>query len=261
MAIEKRTYANPEKAKAAMDELSSQGFSEVTTSFKPDRVLVAVNAPFGEGQRAARILDRHGPLASDDADKSARSPSTSPGFDCAALARSATPLSDFMGWSVLKKDYKSPFWPEALSDDPTPLSNKMGWSVLGNVKEGADPATPLSNWLGWSVLKGDDYKSPFFPAALLGDPTPLSNKLGLSVLSEAPETAAPIAVAAPAQAPVPATVLKAEVVQASRASEVSGIEAVPEPAGGEASQDESEPEPPRPGQTKERKRGRKSGRK
>ena len=35
-------------------------------SFKPDRVLVAVDAPFGEGQRAAQILDSYGPLASDD---------------------------------------------------------------------------------------------------------------------------------------------------------------------------------------------------
>ena len=64
MAIEQRTYASSEKAKAAMDELVSQGFSDVKASFKQDRAHVAVNAPFGEGQRVAAILDRHEPLAS-----------------------------------------------------------------------------------------------------------------------------------------------------------------------------------------------------
>ena len=131
MAIEQRTYASSEKAKAAMDELFSQGFSDVKTSFKPDRAHVAVNAPFGEGQRVAAILDRHDPLApdADRADVGGGKPVVARPFELGKVKDSATPLSDFFGWSVLNA-YRSPFWPQALVDDPTPLSNRLGWSVL-----------------------------------------------------------------------------------------------------------------------------------
>lgn len=67
MAIETRTYADADRARAALDELSSKGFSDVKASFKPDRIRVAVNAHFGEARNAAQILDRHGPLTSDEA--------------------------------------------------------------------------------------------------------------------------------------------------------------------------------------------------
>lgn len=113
-----------------MDELVSQGFADVKASFRPDRVRVAVNAPFGEGRRATQILDRFGPITSDDeAWQDAKSSPTARDLDWAKIASSATPLSDFFGWSVLK-DYRSPLWPKALVADPTPLSNKFGWSVL-----------------------------------------------------------------------------------------------------------------------------------
>jgi hypothetical protein len=140
MAIEKRTYTKSEKAKAAMDELLSQGFTDVKASYTPDRVRIAVNAPFGEGQRATQILDRYEPIASDEeglADEDAQSAPTARDLDWAKIASSATPLSDFFGWSVLK-DYRSPFWPKALVDDPTPLSNKFGWSVLYGAFSGAE---------------------------------------------------------------------------------------------------------------------------
>ena len=138
MAIEQRTYASSEKAKAAMDELFSQGFSDVKTSFKPDRAHVAVNAPFGEGQRVAAILDRHEPLASEAnrADVGGGRPVVARPFELGKVKDSATPLSDFFGWSVLNA-YRSPFWPEALVDDPTPLSNRLGWSVLYGAFGGA----------------------------------------------------------------------------------------------------------------------------
>jgi len=132
MAIEKRIYADSEKAKAAMDALMAKGFDDVKASFKPGKVQVAVNAPFGEGATAAKILDSHGPSALEDAEFAEEGPKAqvvARPFDFESFKHSATPLSDFFGWSVLK-DYRSPFWPEALLDDPTPLSNKFGWSVL-----------------------------------------------------------------------------------------------------------------------------------
>ncbi len=133
MAIEKRTYADAETAKAAIDELFANGFTEVNTSFKPDKVVVAVNAPFGEGSKAAKILDSYAPLATTEeepAQESLKAPAQArKPFDLETALNSATPLSDFFGWSVLN-DYKSPLWPKALVDDPTPLSNKFNWSVL-----------------------------------------------------------------------------------------------------------------------------------
>ena len=185
MAIERRTYTNTEKAKAAIDELSKKGFKEVKASFKPDKVLVSVTAPFGDGATVAKILDSYGPSASSDADWAEDGVKAVRPFDFAKWADSAAPLSDFFGWSVLK-DYKSPFWPETLNDDPTPFSNKMGWSVLSKLKEGSkvkNLATPLSDVFGWSVLK-KDYKSPFWPESLSDDPTPLSNKFGWPVLKD-----------------------------------------------------------------------------
>ncbi len=133
MAIEKRTYAKSEEAKAALDELFANGFTDVSTSFKPDRVMVAVNAPFGEGAKAAKILDSYPTLPMTDEElegESVKAPALArKAFDFETAARSATPLSDFFGWTVLN-DYRSPLWPAALIDDPTPLSNKFNWSVL-----------------------------------------------------------------------------------------------------------------------------------
>ena len=132
MAIEKRTYANSEEAKAAIDELFANGFTEVNTSFKPDKVVVAVNAPFGEGAKAAKILDSYATVPNDEepADEVAKVPAAArKPFDFETVKDSATPLSDFFGWSVLN-EYRSPFWPKELIDDPTPLSKKFNWSVL-----------------------------------------------------------------------------------------------------------------------------------
>ncbi len=135
MAIEKRTYANSEEAKAAIDELFANGFTDVNSSFKPDKVVVAVNAPFGDGAKAAKILDSYATVATTDeelADESPKAPALASArkpFDFETALSSATPLSDFFGWSVLN-EYRSPLWPKALVDDPTPLSKKFNWSVL-----------------------------------------------------------------------------------------------------------------------------------
>ena len=134
MSIEKRTYADATLAKAAMDELFANGFKEVKASFKPDKVLVAVNAPFGEGTKAAKILDSHGPLTSDDEEWAKEGATFSSGGGLAGKIQDpATPLSNLLGWKVLS-DWKSPFWPQSLIDDPAPLSKKFGWSVLSEDK-------------------------------------------------------------------------------------------------------------------------------
>ena len=137
MAVETRTYAKSETAKAAMDELLSQGFSEVNASFKPDRARVDVDAPFGEGQRVAQILDRHGPLGPDD-ERSAGEPNARAGV-VGKVTDWAAPLSSLLGWKVLS-DYRSPFWPQALVHDPAPLSTRLGWPVLcGPTRSAAPP--------------------------------------------------------------------------------------------------------------------------
>ena len=146
MAIERRTYANSENARAALDELLLQGFSEFRASFRWERAHLAVTAPGDdEAQRVAGILDRHGPLPDGDWDDEADAGRASPLFDFGKAWNSTTPLSDFFGWSVLSS-YRSPFWPAALLADPTPLSNKFGWAVLYGASQetvrriGASPA-------------------------------------------------------------------------------------------------------------------------
>jgi hypothetical protein len=133
MSIEKRTYADSAKAKAAMDELFAKGFTEVKASFKPDKVLVAVNAPSGKGTTAAKILESHGPLEADDEEWEKEGVEPAAGGFASKIKNPATPLSDLLGWKVLS-DKKGPFWPAALIDDPAPLSNKFGWSVLSKDK-------------------------------------------------------------------------------------------------------------------------------
>ena len=131
MAIEKRTYADADRAKAAVDELSSYGFSDVRAWFKPTRAGVAVDAPFGEGQTAAQILDRHGPLISNE-EEAVPDLFGSRRAVIGILSKNgdpATPLSDFFGWRVLI-DGLSWFAPKALIDDPAPLSSWLGWSTL-----------------------------------------------------------------------------------------------------------------------------------
>ena len=136
MAIEKRTYDTTEKAKAAADNLLSQGFSDVSISYAQDKVRVAVDAPFGEGQRAAGILDSHGPLppAAEPRDELLPVERPLPG----TITDWAAPLSNRFGWTVLNA-YRSPFWPKALVDDPAPLSSWLDWPVLLGTSAPAAP--------------------------------------------------------------------------------------------------------------------------
>ncbi len=140
MAIEKRIYADAERAKAAVDELSSNGFSDVRAWFRPDRAGVAVNAPFGEGQSAGQIMDRHGPLISnEEVDEPDLFGSRRSVVGMRAGAGDpATPLSSFFGWPVLIHGL-SWFAPKALINDPAPLSNWLGWPTLYGSVRGSRP--------------------------------------------------------------------------------------------------------------------------
>ena len=146
MSIEARTYADADRARAAIDELSSKGFSDVKANFKPDRVRVAVNARFGEARNAAQILDRHGPLTSEEAgseanDNSDPFPSRAPAGILSKVQDPATPLSNILGLRVLTKGL-SGLAPKALIDDPAPLSNWLGWPTLYGATQRRPAASP-----------------------------------------------------------------------------------------------------------------------
>ena len=62
MAQITRVFDNPGRAKAALDELKANGFSDADLSPVPEqkgRTLLRVEAPFGSGLRVDAILDRH----------------------------------------------------------------------------------------------------------------------------------------------------------------------------------------------------------
>jgi len=130
MTIEKRTYLDAATAKGAVDELSANGFSDVRAWFRPDRAGVAVDAAFGKGQTAAQILDRHGPVLTNEEEIV---PDVFPPRAVVGLRSrgrsSATPLSDLFGWTVLSHGL-SPLAPKALIDEASPLSRWLGWSTL-----------------------------------------------------------------------------------------------------------------------------------
>ncbi len=141
MSIETRTYADADRARAAIDELSSKGFSDVKASFNPDRVRVVVNAHFGEGRNAAQILDRHGPLTADEAGSEANDDSDlfasrAPSGPLSKVQDPATPLSNILGLPVLTKGL-SRFAPKSLIHDPAPLSTWLGWPTLFGATGGA----------------------------------------------------------------------------------------------------------------------------
>ena len=134
MSIETRTYADADRARAAIDELSSKGFSDVKASFKPDHVRVVVNARFGEGRNAAQILDNHEPLTPEESARVAK--------------EDPDPFPSRAAAGIMSK----------VEDPATPLSNILGMRVLIN-----DPA-PLSNWLGWPTLFGSTPRAAQPPA-------------------------------------------------------------------------------------------------
>ncbi len=138
MSIETRTYADADRARAAIDELSAKGFSDVKALFKPDHVRVVVNARFGEGRNASEILDRHGPLTSGEAanDDSDPSPSRSAAGILSKVQDPATPLSNILGLPVLSKGL-SRLAPKSLIYDPAPLSNWLNWPTLYGATGGA----------------------------------------------------------------------------------------------------------------------------
>jgi hypothetical protein len=107
----------------------------------------------------------------------------------------AAPFSAWLGWSVLQPFKSSVQLAPSKSntklvDDPTPLSSWFKWPVLKPFESNVvllDDATPLSNKLGLSVLTDSTPFSTLSPdqqgkANLINNPAPLSEFLNLPVL-------------------------------------------------------------------------------
>ena len=161
------------------------------------RSLVAIEAPFGRGERATKILDSFGPVDADlqlvpEPVPSRAAPlSTAWGWPVLSRGNKPAPFSDFVGFQVLSSgrsilsrifgELANPhltifsmfpsltrngaplFARSELSGEPAPLSSKVGWSLL------SEKAAPLSSMLGMPLLARK--------------PAPLSSMLGLPVLS------------------------------------------------------------------------------
>jgi hypothetical protein len=196
-----RMYQTKERARDAVTKLKEAGFSddailELTpgsaqsvasailagqmmghrAGFYAERVkngrsLVALDAPFGQGQAATEILDGCGPV-----DQDLKVPEDSGEV---RWGGSAAPLSEALGWSVLWRNRPAPLsdalgmptksrsqyylTTELASRDPAPLSSALGMPTLSR-----DP-TPLSSALGMPTLSRN--------------PTPLSSATGTDVLT------------------------------------------------------------------------------
>jgi hypothetical protein len=167
---------------------------------KQGRSLVAVEAPFGQGQAATNILDGFSPVDQDlqlphdpvqhEWGKAAPLSATL-GWPV-LLRKSPAPLSDSLGLptrsrsefytttSLASSDatFSSIFGLRLLSRNPAPLSSMLGFPLLSRrttktssfgMKLLSDTAAPLSSALGISTLSSN--------------PTPLSSALGLAVLT------------------------------------------------------------------------------
>lgn len=145
---------------AGLSKAESEGFAgEVAKG----RTLVVVHAPFGGGKRATAALDRHNPMASNEAPSPAAKAPMS--FGANFKYDEAAPLSSTMQWRTLLSDatplsdyFKIPtlmdfscsrrFGFNELLEDPAPLSKRFGWPLLRD----NDP-TPLSTKFKWPVLR------------------------------------------------------------------------------------------------------------
>jgi hypothetical protein len=151
------------------------------------RSLVAVEAPFGQGQLATEILDGCGPV-----DQDLKVP------EDAVRNRwgdEAAPLSDALGWPVLTRNEPAPlsdslgmrtlsrnqyYLTSELANPNFTLSERLGLRLLSR-----DP-TPLSSMLGLPVLLRWAKSSSFGMKLLSKDPAPLSSALGVRTLSRDP---------------------------------------------------------------------------
>lgn len=177
-----RTFANSVAAQAAADELLRRGFESdaVHTAAADGGTTVSVRAEFGEGLKATRILESHGPVGTADRHvQSARRPtrdSVTVALQAEAHNQEAAPLSTALGLPL-------------LSHNPAPLSSWLGLPLLSasqspSVSLSPENPAPLSSSLGLPTL----IKSGGRPVKLPSDnPAPLSSALGLPLLTTASE--------------------------------------------------------------------------
>jgi len=156
--------------------------------------VVLVCPPFGYAKAATEVLDSHHSIAVDLPEAPvAASASAAAGWDGATplsswlgwtvLSNNPTPLSSWLGWSVLKTEPSTSPTMESIrkkSDDPGPLSRLFGWPLLATTR------TPLSKTLGWETTspKAAPLSEKLGWQVLLDDPTPLSSRLGWPLLSK-----------------------------------------------------------------------------
>lgn len=156
---------DPKSDPAAIDEaIVKGGVAKVEAPAYAEQVregkwVVTVKASWGFANEAVRILDKYEPF--DAGITPVEQQAIHDRFDEAA------PFSAWMGWAVLR-----PF-----------NSNIQLTPFQSGIKLINDPA-PLSAWFKWDVLK------PFKSTLVLSDdPTPLSNKLGIAVLTNSKSSA------------------------------------------------------------------------
>jgi hypothetical protein len=150
-----RSFSDQAAAQAAADDLKRQGFADSAIRLVPGDgggAVVSVLAEFGEGQRATRTLEAHGPV------------STVP-----APARHA-----HNGHHAHHGAHAA----ETPSPEAAPLSTALGLPLLSH-----KPA-PFSSWLGLPLLSASQSPSVNLSS---NQPAPLSSALGLPLLSKAPE--------------------------------------------------------------------------
>ena len=166
--------------------------------------LVSVQAQFGSGAEATRILQRHRPTDTGlpeqgyiEAAPEAAAPLSS-ALGLPVLLHDPTPLSSVLMLPVLTASRPSRRPDAELVDDPAPLSKLIGQPVLVDrpsvlsslfgLRVLWDNSAPLSARLGLPVLtKGRKPPSDRSGAGLRPDkPAPLSSLFGLTLLSNDP---------------------------------------------------------------------------
>ncbi len=167
-------------------------------SLQKGRAVLCVDAPYGAGKAANEIVESFGPMeVKEQAEPfDFNSGLTSDAFNVPLLQDGYT-LANWFGGLLKSSDYTfSSFLNLALvTDDPAPLSSRLRLSVLSDPKKPytvgeptllSDPA-PLSTRFRFDVLskpKKDWTQSFGRPLLMKNNPTPLSDRLGWSVLSK-----------------------------------------------------------------------------
>ena len=227
MTLNVRIYDTEDNAKAADSALAKAGFTErsvflpskskgkeratvqaaiekgqlparnvliCTQTLEKGRALVSVEAPFGSGQAALKIMDG---IKGVDGDLLSRYVPSDP-----------SPFSDSLGWSTLSNSEPSSgllrhdwafsrlFGMGLLSDKAAPFSSMFGMKVLSAAKKNwnssfgmpmlSNKAAPLSSMFGMTtVLKSKrNWEWSWGLPLLSKNPAPFSSLLGLKTLSK-----------------------------------------------------------------------------